>query len=529
MSYRRKKGEKWYSPRALVRAIQISPNTVRYTASKTLLEEEKEEEEALEAKVVPLNYSSYPSYGGKMMSKNRHDAPVIPKKKRKYWNYYDDYENDYGGGAIGFYQPPVERAYTYTPSKWSNFSYSNYVTDSDDNSNLIVKEPESYVTPSTLSIKQKINVWGDAEIMKIKEMARVCYLKMLDDRDYLNPKYQEYADEGKLNEKIKLYDSIYDDFIPGFTPLEQAIFIFHKLRDINSRANGKHVLTGRGERCPQFLREDYADPHINNQIEMNSLSKEMKLDILNSVSIIGTMGNQFKVEKEIGETEVHNSDIFRKKTMRDYGQLHMIEPYQRFLPNYHIRFLSKDLIVNVPVKTSEKKQVLIMLIDMSGSMNHTSKQLWVNALLIDRFRYVLKGEAEIYVSGFVSSTSQLNFMHIKNATDVENFWKNWSNYPGGGQTDMGRMVNYISEEIKLKRLHNLKVDLSHSKPEILIINDGQDRVGHDSFPYKVNAISLMEFSEELKNLCVATGGKQIRIDGYKNVTAYSSDGEQEVA
>jgi hypothetical protein len=89
------------------------------------------------------------------------------------------------------------------------------------------------------------------------------------------------------------------------------------------------------------------------------------------------------------------------------------------------------------------------------------------------------------------------------------------------------MVNYVADQvINHRRLHNLDIDLSEEKPEILIINDGQDQVHSEKFPYKVNAISLMQFSEELKNLCVATDGKQVRVEENDVVTAYSKQGEQ---
>ena len=51
----------------------------------------------------------------------------------------------------------------------------------------------------------------------------------------------------------------------------------------------------------------------------------------------------------------------------------------------------------------------------------------------------------------------------------------------------------------------------------------------EAFPYKVNAISLLQFSDELKGLCVATGGKQVRIESNNKITAYSQDGEQILA
>jgi hypothetical protein len=91
---------------------------------------------------------------------------------------------------------------------------------------------------------------------------------------------------------------------------------------------------------------------------------------------------------------------------------------------------------------------------------------------------------------------------------------------------MGRIVNYVSDEIKRGRMHNLELDLSKEMPEILIVNDGQDRVGHSEFPYKVNAISLMDFSEELKDLCIATGGKQVRITKENSIYSYTNEGMQ---
>jgi uncharacterized protein with von Willebrand factor type A (vWA) domain len=184
------------------------------------------------------------------------------------------------------------------------------------------------------------------------------------------------------------------------------------------------------------------------------------------------------------------------------------------------------LQVNVPVESSEKKQKIIILLDYSGSMNSGNKQMWVNAILADRLRYVMQGEAEVFFSYFVDQPSKLKFHHLKNAEDVKKFWKTFSNYPSGGNTDIGRIVEYVAEEVKAgKQLHNLKnLNLSREKPEILIINDGQDAENSNKFPYKVNAISLMQFSNQLKNLCIETGGKQVQVDEKETITTYASDG-----
>jgi hypothetical protein len=57
----------------------------------------------------------------------------------------------------------------------------------------------------------------------------------------------------------------------------------------------------------------------------------------------------------------------------------------------------------------------------------------------------------------------------------------------------------------------------------------QDEIGTDEFPYKVNAVSLMEFSDQLKDLCLATGGKQIEVKEDLRVFSYSTEvGRQEL-
>jgi hypothetical protein len=141
----------------------------------------------------------------------------------------------------------------------------------------------------------------------------------------------------------------------------------------------------------------------------------------------------------------------------------------------------------------------------------------------------MKGEAEVFFSYFVDSTDDLEFQHIKDREDVIAFWQTFSNDPNGGTTEVGDMVEHISNEIQAGRLCNLDVDLSEEKPEILVINDGQDSINTEKFPYKVNAVSLMEFSDELKDLCLATGGKQIQVTDDLKVFTYSTEaGKQEL-
>ena len=439
-----------------------------------------------------------------------------PKKSSK-----GSWKSKYGGGG-------------WSKSGWSSYSYSWDYGSSDNNEDLVVKDPVNYLTPTAAEIRKKVRAPKQSSVDTIKELARVCYFKMIDEKEYLIERYADYdnlsdEDKGAIAQKKSLYDSIYDQFIPGFSPLEQAVSIYLKLQNKDREHSEKGEDDTDMTKGLDFDRELYSDPTINEQLDLNDLSKDRKMEIMNHLSLVGQFGSEFKVEKEISEKIVANSDQYSTMIMRDYSQIHMMNLMQKVYPNFRTKFLNKDLTVSVPVDRKEQIQKIVIILDYSGSMDETEKQVWVNAILIDRFRYVMKGEAEVFFSYFVYDTDQLHFQHIKNREDVIKFWQTFSNDPNGCTTAVGDMVKHIADEIQSRRLCNLDVDLSEEKPEILVINDGQDSIGTDAFPYKVNAVSLMEFSDELKDLCLATDGKQIEVTYDLKVYSYSKEvGRQEI-
>jgi hypothetical protein len=452
--------------------------------------------------------------------------------------YWDDGYDDYYGSR---YAP------TYTTKKstggwkdkyggggwskgWGSFSFS-WGSDTDNNDDLFVKDPVTYLTPTTAEIRKKVHAPKQTSVDTIKELARVCYFKMIDEKDFVAEQFIDSEDSEHQARKA-LYDSIFDQFIPGFTPLEQAISIYLKMKsgkeyaDKNDEDEDDDLDMKKGL---DFDRQLYSDPNINDQLDLNDLSRDRKMEIMNHLSLVGQFGSEFKVEKEISEKIVANSDEYSTMIMRDYSQIHMMNLMQKVYPNFRSKFLTKDLVVNVPVDRKEQIQKIIIILDYSGSMDYDQKQIWVNAILIDRFKYVMKGEAEVFFSYFVDSTQDLDFQHIKDRDDVIKFWQTFSNDPNGGMTKVGDMIEYISNEIESGKLCNLDVNLSEERPEILVINDGQDSIGTDKFPYKVNAVSLMSFSNELKDLCNNTGGKQIEVTENDEVFTYSVEaGKQEL-
>jgi len=273
---------------------------------------------------------------------------------------YRSYGRSYGSGSYGSRGNSGYKSYSYG-SSWDY--WGSYFNDPiEDDSSLVVKEPENYTTPSAVDIERKANVWKKTAVDQIKELARVCYFKMIGEKDYLKP---EYADFSKLSEenaeamsvKKELYDKIFDNFIPGFTPLEQAIAIYQNMSKHDpeyAEDNEKSDIELMQGAKLDFDREVYFNPNINDQLEMNEHSKNKKMSILNKVSLIGHLGEQFKVEKEVDEKIVSNSDIYAKKMMRDYAQIAQVDLYQRLFPNFPVKLLMKDLVVSIPVDRKEQ-------------------------------------------------------------------------------------------------------------------------------------------------------------------------------
>lgn len=504
-------------PTSLVVEEQIGTNSFRYKAV-------KKDSKTLDT--GPMNMGlSYEEYRKQKDSK---------RKNRRNHNANQWAEDAYGEEvSYGYGSTFKSSKYEWEPSRWTNFSYSSFLNvTNDDNTDMFVKEPPNYITPTIAQIKAKTHYWTSEDLKRIKELSRVCYLKMRDDPDYIHPDYEnEYSCNLTIEEyrkKKAIFDNVYTTFIPGHTPLEQAIAVNHKVNDEVAKARRKGKERGESSPTFEFRRSAYGDPYINMQLPLRRISRDYHLDILNMVSIMGDLGSQFKVERAVGETEVGYSDMHKPVLMSNYDQVQMIDIYQRMLRGYNIKFATKNLIVNVPVQSSEQKQVIIIMLDYSGSMNEIPKQIKVNSILADRFRYVMKGEAEVYFSYFVSNTDFLRFKHVKNEADVIRFWKNFSNTPNGGQTDIDRNVKCVHEAILSGNFFGLG-DLSKTLPEILIINDGRDEVGVKEFPYKVNAISLTDLSEELKGLCIDSGGKQVFIEANNRITSYSKNGEEVIS
>lgn len=388
--------------------------------------------------------------------------------------------------------------------------------------NLFVKEHDYYYTPSPYyvrSILKRLNISSNNSDI-VREMSRFFYNRMIMDPNYIADKYlnpDETMDQEEIEGKKDFYQSLWDmDFVPGNNPLEKALYVLHEYLNQNT---GDSVMKPSKMNMPRFRSElpdkdKYYDKNLNTLLKSRKLKDHKHAEILRKICLVDRFGSKFDVKKTVVEKRVSNSDIHKLKRIVEYGELPNAPLYQRAFPNFMTKMLSKDLHVNTPIKREESKQKIIMLVDFSGSMHEDYKQDWVLGILADRLKYCMKGECEIFFSFFLTKNDLINrnfeFIHIKDEKGALDFFQRLDIEPSGGDTEIGDVVEEIRKEImENKRLFNLDVDLSNEKPEILIINDGQDSVKTDELTWKTNAITIGKQNSELEDLCKKTDGKYI--------------------
>ena len=388
--------------------------------------------------------------------------------------------------------------------------------------NLFVKEHDYYYTPTSYYVRSILQRMGlsSSNTDIVKEMSRFFYNRMIMDPDYIAEKYlnpDESMDLEEIEGKKDFYQGLWDmDFIPGNNPLEKSLYV---LQDYLRQEPRESQLKPSKMNLAKFRqdlpdKDQYYDKSLNNLLKTRKLKGHKHAEILRKICLVDKFGSKFDVKKTVVEKRVSNSDIHKLKRIVEYGELPNAPLYQRAFPNFMTKLLSKDLHVNTPIKKEESKQKIIMLVDFSGSMNEDYKQDWVLGILADRLKYCMKGECEIFFSFFLTAYDLKNknfeFTHIKNEAEALDFFKRLDTSPTGGDTEVGDVVEEIRREImENKRLFNLDVDLSKEKPEILIINDGQDSVKTDKLAWKTNAITIGRQNSELEDLCKKTEGKYI--------------------
>ncbi len=397
---------------------------------------------------------------------------------------------------------------------------------------LFVSEHEYYFTPTDYYVNYRIGLAKlDGKNLHIaKEMARFYYHKMIMNKEFVDEKFEDKTvlDEQTLawvEGKEGFYETLWNKKVPGLSPLDKAINTLIIIKKNQKKAGNDKApedLNGddmneifTGIPSEELFESTTMNELFENRKDINDFAR--RIDILQRVSMIEAFGKSFEIKKAVTEKRVQNSIEHKQKRMVEYGELPNVALHQRLLPSFNAKLITKDLVVNTPIESQESKQKIIVLLDVSGSMHEQRKQDWVLAILADRLSYCMKEECEIFFSYFLTVNDLLKgnfkFTHIHNRETALNFFKYINTSPSGGGTEVGPIIEEIRKEIlDNHKLFNLNIDLSQEQPEILVINDGNDRIMTETLTWKTNAITLYEDNKDFEKLCKRTDGKYVHIN-----------------
>lgn len=327
--------------------------------------------------------------------------------------------------------------------------------------------------------------------------------------------------------------------LPGSSPLEQAM---NCLKLLSKMSGG--LGDGSGESLPIFAEKaEEAGEKINNILDqIESLTQDEKEllgpdsdessgvekseaedaqqkmslaeDMLSGKEIMLQISRnldkltRMQVRKSKKQEADPAGDEIRKRPIRHLGELNKIEKSY-----WGIRQMSKSyfdylaVTGNIPVRervtTIEKKQLLYIIIDCSGSMGSGQRIFKAGGILMNRLKAVIAGEAELYVRLFDTSLKQE--YHAGTPDEAKELIKHFTekNY-SGGSTD----ISGCAREAQ-RRIEEIITDGATYRPELVVVTDGEDSINlkiSDFKGTKMHAFVVECNNTKLCELAKATGG-----------------------
>jgi hypothetical protein len=287
----------------------------------------------------------------------------------------------------------------------------------------------------------------------------------------------------------------------------------------NKESVNGSVAGGQGRADRVTLLEDYVHTTINYAIDspiaseyFNTTTTNGELALFNMTNEQRILINQLSIVSSMGKLNT------RKKRpgkcyglMNDIGDIVHASPRSQLLsPILPIKLIEKTLTTSKSKQGG--KQILIYLIDDSGSMSVIEKVRWVKTLMINRLDAVAKNKAELYVAWYIEDIIPKSIIHIKNKAQAIEFSKKqfFGNFNGGG-TNIARAIESTVNSIKSNNFYGNPI--KGVNPQIVLINDGQDFIDKNYEVGKGITLNSFILGGDNKNLEIVTrrsGGTYVR-------------------
>lgn len=240
-----------------------------------------------------------------------------------------------------------------------------------------------------------------------------------------------------------------------------------------------------------------AKPGIPKEVAMANLLPHQK-ELLEKLVVIDSM-EKIQVIK--------NPDTYNRQLIQELPDVVGTSPFDAALPTFDFKFATKQLLVRK--RNLGSKHTVIMLLDVSSSMCEAEKVSWVAAVLINRLRAIVNGDASaLYLVPFeagIDVRSTIAYTSPEQASDAIRRIIDVGNPhdPYAGCTDVHASVKSI---IRCIEIGQIGVHVIKDKPQIIIVNDGQDSVPPLELNYKVHAIVLGTRNHGLRKMVECSGG-----------------------
>ncbi len=373
----------------------------------------------------------------------------------------------------------------------------------------------------------------------------------LRDRSWTNDRQHALADkaESRMRYHQRVQDFLRDldaTQMPGATPLEKAM---GWLKLLASQPGGAGSGEGGEEALPIFSDEQSSGESIAEQLEeavsdAKSLSDEER-ELLDAKGgdedeqssdspknpgadpsqVRRLAEDMLKGKDEIIRVSRHldqlspmrvaksnrleadpEGDERRWRPIRNLGELHKIPQSEWALPESYrmYRALTGQTPVRERCTRQEKRQLLYLLVDCSGSMSDGERIAKAGGVLLNRLKAVMAGEAEVYFRFFDGSPRQEHHAATpEQAKALMSHVLERSNF-SGGSTDIRAAVRAAVERIE----ELLASGEQLYKPEIVLVSDGEAAVPsrEDLGGVRLHVFNVECAQAELVELARSTGG-----------------------
>lgn len=350
-----------------------------------------------------------------------------------------------------------------------------------------------------------------------------------------------------INSKVSYHNRVNDflqslDFssIPGSSPLEQALNLIKVLG--KTSGNYGNSSEDNGEPLPIFNQDSNPEKiakEINDLFDdIESLSEEekqlfdpenegeednlrsMKIaeDMQKGKSIMLQISRQLdklskmqvvKCKKQMPDPE---GNTVRVRPIKSISEMSRMVKSEWANPSTYrtYRIVSGTAQVRERVNNVEKKQLLYIIVDCSGSMSSGQRIYKAGGIIMNRIKAVISGDAEIYIRMFDEELKTER--HVITPEEGKEVMKYYTgrNYSGGG-TAIANCAKLAKERIE----EIINSGESLYRPELVIITDGDDNVDNlhckDFKGTKVHAFTVDNENNKLLEFAKSTGGVGIHI------------------